>query len=64
MSVLRSLFADLRAVGGFVPVASYQRLAYVGGALLMLSGLVHLGVYLVDGGPWTGPRGPTDTSEA
>lgn len=55
MSFLRSLFADLRAVGGFVPVASYQRLAYVGGALLMLSGVVHLGVYLVDGGPWTGP---------
>lgn len=36
-------------------MASYQRFAYVCGALLALSGVVHLGVYLVDGGPWGGP---------
>ena len=42
-------------VGGFTPIASYQRFAYACGALLLLSGLVHLGVYAVDGGPWEGP---------
>jgi hypothetical protein len=55
VAFLRSVLTDLRAVGGFVPVASYQRVAYACGALLMLSGLAHLGVYLVDGGPWAGP---------
>jgi hypothetical protein len=34
---------------------SYQRLAYAIGALLFLSGLVHLGIFLVGGGPWQGP---------
>ena len=55
MTFLRTLIADLGLVGRFVPVASYQRFAYVCGALLALSGVVHLGVYLVDGGPWGGP---------
>lgn len=55
MTFLRTLTADLGRVGRFVPVASYQRFAYVCGALLALSGVVHLGVYLVDGGPWGGP---------
>ena len=32
-----------------------ERLCHVAGALLILSGLVHLGVFAVDGGPWYGP---------
>ncbi|MER7929855.1 hypothetical protein ABTY96_43140 [Streptomyces sp. NPDC096057] len=32
-----------------------ERLCHVIGALLILSGLVHLGVFAVDGGPWYGP---------
>lgn len=32
-----------------------QRFLYAAGAALMASGLVHLGVFLVDGGPWSGP---------
>ncbi|RFU37847.1 hypothetical protein DZF91_30760 [Actinomadura logoneensis] len=32
-----------------------ERACYVVGAVLLLSGLVHLAVYAVDGGPWTGP---------
>ncbi|MEU9471905.1 hypothetical protein AB0D78_35930 [Streptomyces avermitilis] len=32
-----------------------ERLCYATGALLVLSGLVHLVVFAVDGGPWDGP---------
>ncbi|WP_333772117.1 hypothetical protein [Streptomyces sp. IBSBF 3136] len=32
-----------------------ERLCHVTGALLVLSGLVHLLVFAVDGGPWDGP---------
>ncbi|TMR95496.1 hypothetical protein [Nonomuraea basaltis] len=32
-----------------------NRLWYVFGALLMLAGLLHLGVFVMDGGPWEGP---------
>jgi len=49
------VIAGLNRVGRFVPVASYQRLGYVCGAVLLLSGLFHVGVYLVDGGAWAGP---------
>jgi hypothetical protein len=34
---------------------AFQRFGYACGALLVLSGVVHGGVYLVDGGAWTGP---------
>lgn len=50
-----SLLAEVRRIGRFTPVASYQRFGYVGGVLLLLSGLVHAVVFLVDGGPWEGP---------
>ncbi|KUL30043.1 hypothetical protein [Actinoplanes awajinensis] len=39
-----------------------ERTAHLVGALLMLSGVLHFGVFLVDGGPWEGPvswRKPT-----
>ena len=49
------LFADVVRVGRFTPATSYQRFAYGCGAILMVSGIVHFGVYLVDGGPWEGP---------
>lgn len=55
MTFVRSLASDLGRVGRFAPVASYQRFAYVCGALLALSGVFHVVVYLVDGGPWGGP---------
>ena len=55
MTFVRSLTTDLGRVGRFAPVASYQRFAYVCGALLALSGVFHVVVYLVDGGPWGGP---------
>lgn len=55
MSFARQLATDVARVGRFVPAASYQRFAYACGALLVLSGIVHLGVYAVDGGPWSGP---------
>ena len=56
------LFADVVRAGRFTPVTSCQRFAYVCGAILMVSGVVHFGVYLVDGGSWEGPlswRKPT-----
>ncbi|BCJ40576.1 hypothetical protein GCM10010168_80900 [Actinoplanes ianthinogenes] len=46
-------------LGALRPV---ERIAHLVGALLMLSGVVHFGVFLVDGGPWEGPvswRKPT-----
>lgn len=39
-----------------------ERVAYAVGAALFLAGVVHFGVFLVDGGPWEGPvswRKPT-----
>jgi hypothetical protein len=47
--------AEVRRIGRFTPAASYQRFGYVCGVLLMLSGLVHAVVFLVDGGSWEGP---------
>ncbi|HWN32455.1 MAG TPA: hypothetical protein VNP03_06910 [Pseudonocardia sp.] len=50
---LRTAWSDGRPV---------ERLAYVVGAVLLLSGLAHLGVQAVLGGPWDGPvswRKPT-----
>jgi hypothetical protein len=52
---MRTVVADVLRVGRFTPVTSYQRFGYVCAALLVLSGLFHLGVYAVDGGPWQGP---------
>jgi hypothetical protein len=52
---MRELLADLVRTGRFDRVATYQRFGYLCGAALVLSGLVHAGVYLVDGGPWEGP---------
>jgi hypothetical protein len=46
---------ELARVGRFEHVPVYQRFAYVCGGLLILSGLFHGVVYLVDGGPWDGP---------
>jgi hypothetical protein len=51
----QGLVTAVSEVGRFTPLASYQRFAYACGALLMLSGLFHLVVYVVDGGPWEGP---------
>ena len=52
---MRSLVADITRTGRFTPVESYQRFAYWCAALLVLSGIFHLGVYVVDGGAWEGP---------
>lgn len=52
---MRSLFADITRTGRFTPAEPYQRFAYWCAALLVLSGVFHLGVYVVDGGAWEGP---------
>ncbi|MEU6354356.1 hypothetical protein ABZ896_34360 [Streptomyces sp. NPDC047072] len=36
-------------------LSTAERLCHATGVLLFLSGLVHLGVFAVDGGPWEGP---------
>ncbi|MFI0981728.1 hypothetical protein ACH4SP_32545 [Streptomyces sp. NPDC021093] len=41
-----------RALRALRPV---ERVCVLVGGLLVVSGLVHLGVFAVDGGPWTGP---------
>jgi hypothetical protein len=52
---MKELLSDLARAARFTPVASYQRFAYLCAGLLVLSGLFHGVVYLVDGGPWEGP---------
>ncbi len=52
---MQDLVKEFVRAARFTPVASFQRFAYVCGALLVLSGVFHAGVYLVDGGPWEGP---------
>ena len=49
---MRELAADLVRIGSLSRVRSFQMFGYLCGGLLVLSGLVHVGVYLVDGGPW------------
>jgi len=52
---MRSVFEELWKAGRFTPVRPYQRFAYVCAAVLVVSGVVHAGVFLIDGGPWEGP---------
>lgn len=52
---MKDLVSDFARVGRFTAAASYQRFGYVVGALLVLGGLFHVLVHLVDGGPWGGP---------
>lgn len=52
---MKALVTDLTRIGRFTPVAPYQRFAYLCGAVLVLSGVVHGFVFLLDGGPWEGP---------
>lgn len=52
---MRSLIADVSRTARFTPAEPYQRFAYWCAALLVLSGIFHLGVYVVDGGAWEGP---------
>jgi hypothetical protein len=52
---VRNAVHQILRVGRFTPVTAYQRFAYVCGALLVTSGLLHGVVFLVDGGPWEGP---------
>lgn len=49
----RQVLAGLRTFFDHAP--RIERVAYVIGAALCCSGLLHLVVYLVDGGPWQGP---------
>lgn len=46
LSSLRSVWTEGRTV---------ERIGYVVGVCLLLSGVAHVGVFLVDGGPWEGP---------
>ena len=52
---LTDVARDLSRTARFTPTQAYQRVGYAFGALLIVSGVVHGGVYLVDGGPWEGP---------
>jgi hypothetical protein len=52
---MSNLFNDLVREGRFVPTTTVQRFGYGLGVLLLLSGLFHAGVFLVDGGGWEGP---------
>jgi hypothetical protein len=52
---VRELVAELWRIGRFTPVARYQRFAYVCAGLLIINGLFHIVVYLVDGGSLEGP---------
>lgn len=55
VSVTTTALARLRgAAADASPKHSYQRALYVMGALLIVSGLVHGVVWLVDGGSWAG----------
>lgn len=45
----------LTALRDAAPVHGDQRLVYLTGALLVASGVLHVGVLLVDGGGWDGP---------
>ena len=51
---MKDLLRALLQAARFTPTASFQRFGYACGALLVVSGLVHGVVYLVDGGPWVG----------
>jgi hypothetical protein len=52
---MSGLIQDLARAGRLDSPSRAQRVAYYAGALLVLSGLFHVAVYLVDGGPWEGP---------
>jgi hypothetical protein len=52
---MKELLHDIVRIGRLVPNTAYQRLGYLCAALLMLSGVFHTAVYLVDGGGWEGP---------
>lgn len=52
---MRYLLTDLWRAGRFTPTQRYQRFAYTCAALLVLSGVFHGVVYLIDGGSWEGP---------
>jgi hypothetical protein len=51
--VMRSMRDVVRA--GWAGAASYQRLLYLGGVLLVASGLFHVVVLVAAGGSWEGP---------
>lgn len=52
---MTDLWRDIARSGRFAPRAAYQRLGYVCAGVLLLSGLFHGIVFLVDGGSWEGP---------
>lgn len=52
---MNDLINAVRHEARLTPVQPYQRLGYVCGLALLLSGVAHGVVYLVVGGPWEGP---------
>ncbi len=52
---MKELTAKLWREGRFAHAESYQKFGYVCAAILLASGVVHFGVFLVDGGSWEGP---------
>lgn len=52
---MKETLKELVRIGRFVPPTRAQKFGYAMGGLLVLSGVFHVGVYLVDGGAWAGP---------
>jgi hypothetical protein len=52
---MSALTNEILRAGRFTPAASYQKLAYVCATLLLISGVFHGVVFLIDGGSWEGP---------
>lgn len=54
-TTMRDLARNLLHEGRFSHATRYQRVGYVGAALLLVSAAVHAVVFAVDGGSWQGP---------
>ena len=52
---MKEMLKELVRIGGFGPPTRAQKFGYAMGGLLVLSGVFHVGVFLVDGGAWEGP---------
>jgi hypothetical protein len=52
---MKELTSEVLRIGRFTPVRSYQSFGYFCAGLLVVSGLLHAVVFIVDGGGWEGP---------
>jgi hypothetical protein len=52
---MSAVTTEITSAGRFTPAASYQKFAYACAGLLLVSGVFHGIVFLIDGGSWEGP---------